>query len=127
MAELIDRVLRREESIEALMTRNRRFGSDESSEVTSDLPPRVAIDTGSSDSRTVVDVFAHDRPGLLYIIARTLHELNVSVDLAKISTNFDQVVDVFYLLESDGSKIVDEGRLEQIRSRLEQVLHPKPA
>jgi [protein-PII] uridylyltransferase len=84
----------------------------------------VAIDTDSSDTRTIVDVFAHDRPGLLYRVSRTLHELRVSVDLAKISTNFDQVVDVFYLTEQDGQKIVDEQRLNEIRDRLMQTLEP---
>jgi [protein-PII] uridylyltransferase len=127
IATLIDRVLRGEESIEELFRRNKRFGSDESGEVTSNLPPRVSIDVDSSDTRTVVDVFAHDRPGLLYRIARALHELQVSVDLAKISTNFDQVVDVFYLLDQDGSKIVDPARLEEIRTRLETTLRPPAA
>lgn len=121
---LIVRVLRREESIDELFRRHRRFGSDEFDVPVSDLPTRVAIDVDSSDTRTIVDVFAHDRPGLLYRVARALHELGVSVDLAKISTNFDQVVDVFYLTEQDGSKIVDEERLEQIRTRLLEVLQP---
>ena len=60
-------------------------------------------------------------------MARVLHELNVSVDLAKISTNFDQVVDVFYLTEQDGRKIVDEQRIGEIRERLMQALTPVPA
>jgi [protein-PII] uridylyltransferase len=118
VSELIIRVLKREESIEDLFKRSRRFGSDHSIPAVSNLPTRVSIDTESSDSRTVVDVFAHDRPGLLYRIARTLHELNVSIDLAKIATHFDQVVDVFYLTEQDGRKITDEQRLEEIRNTL---------
>lgn len=122
ISDLIRRVLRREESIDDLFRRNRRFGSDEFNPAHSDLPTRVAIDTDSSDSRTIVDVFAHDRPGLLYRVARALHQLNVSVDLAKISTNFDQVVDVFYLTEQDGRKIVEESRLEEIRTRLLETL-----
>lgn len=126
VAELIRKVLRREETIDDLLRRNRRFGSDEFDSPVSDLPTRVAIDTDSSDTRTIVDVFAHDRPGLLYRVARTLHQLSVSVDLAKISTNFDQVVDVFYLTEQDGRKITDEARLEEIRTRLMETLTPPP-
>ena len=126
VSNLIVRVLSGEESIDDLFRRNRRFGSDEFDGPVSDLPPRVAIDTDSSETRTIVDVFAHDRPGLLYRVVRTLHELNVSVDLAKISTNFDQVVDVFYLTEQDGRKIVDSDRLAEIRKRLMQTLAPVP-
>ncbi|MCA9052695.1 MAG: [protein-PII] uridylyltransferase [Planctomycetaceae bacterium] len=127
VSRLIGRVLRREETIDDLFRRNRRFGSDEFDGPVSDLPPRVAVDTDSSDTRTIVDVFAHDRPGLLYRVARVLHELNVSVDLAKISTNFDQVVDVFYLTEQDGRKIVDQQRITEIHDRLMQTLTPTPA
>jgi [protein-PII] uridylyltransferase len=127
VARLIVRVLRREESIDEVFRRSRRFGSDEFDATVSDLPTRVAIDVDSSDTRTIVDVFAHDRPGLLYRVARALHELGVSVDLAKISTNFDQVVDVFYLTEQDGRKIADERRLAEIHDRLMQTLEPAPA
>ena len=53
-------------------------------------------------------MFAHDRRGLLYVVARALHELNLSVDLAKISTHYDQVVDVFYVQDAEGRKILDD-------------------
>ena len=62
----------------------------------SDLPLRVVVDNESSDRYTVIDVFAHDRPGLLYAITRALYELNLSVALSKIATHFDQVLDVFF-------------------------------
>ncbi len=42
------------------------------------------IDNETSDKYTILDVFAHDRPGLLYRIARTLFEWQMSVTLAKI-------------------------------------------
>ena len=88
----------------------------------SELKTRVKIDNDSSDSRTIIDVFAHDRSGLLYTIARTLYELNLSVDLAKISTHFDQVIDVFYVQEADETKVQSEERLEEIRETLVRVL-----
>ncbi|MFV0442200.1 MAG: [protein-PII] uridylyltransferase [Planctomycetaceae bacterium] len=126
VSQLISQVLRREQTIDDLFRRNRRFGSDEFDSPVSNLPMRVAIDTDSSDTRTIVDVFAHDRPGLLYRVARALHQLNVSVDLAKISTNFDQVVDVFYLTEQDGTKITAADRLNEIRRQLMATLEPPP-
>ncbi|QDU41300.1 Bifunctional uridylyltransferase/uridylyl-removing enzyme [Maioricimonas rarisocia] len=109
-------------SVESLFQRYKRFGAENQPEPVSDLPTRVALDAESSDSRTIVDVFAHDRPGLLYAIARTLFELNLSVDLAKIATHFDQVVDVFYITELDGQKVTDGSRLQEIRETLEQRL-----
>jgi len=84
----------------------------------SSLPTRVVIDTHSSDDYTVIDVFAHDRPGLLYALARTIFELGLSVVLAKISTHLDQVVDVFYVADQAGGKIQDEARLGAIEAAL---------
>jgi [protein-PII] uridylyltransferase len=79
---------------------------------------RVVLDNDSSDSRTVVDVFAHDRPGLLYTVARALYELRLSVDLARISTHYDQVVDVFYVRETNGRKAAGDARLAEIQETL---------
>jgi [protein-PII] uridylyltransferase len=66
----------------------------------------------------VIDVFAHDRPGLLYAITRSLYELQLSVVLAKIATHFDQVLDVFFVTDSKGLKIHDGDRLKAIREHL---------
>ena len=81
------------------------------------LPTQVRIDNSTSDEFTIIDVFANDRTGLLYAISRSIFELGLSVHVAKIGTYFDQVVDVFYVRDTDG-KISDEGRLEEIRQEL---------
>ncbi len=82
------------------------------------LPTRVLIDNNTSDSFTIVEVFAHDRLGLLYTVTRTLFELELSVSVAKIGTYLDQVVDVFYVTELAGAKVTDDGRLGEITQRL---------
>jgi [protein-PII] uridylyltransferase len=79
---------------------------------------RVQTDNHTSAICTVFDIFAIDRPGLLYAIARTLFEAGVSVWRAKIGTFLDQVADVFYVTDQDGRKIEDESRLEMIRVQL---------
>jgi [protein-PII] uridylyltransferase len=78
-------------------------------------PTRVAADNNTSDRFTVLDVFATDRTGLLYTIARALFDLNLSVSVAKIATYLDQVVDVFYVTDRAGAKVTDEARLAEIR------------
>jgi [protein-PII] uridylyltransferase len=82
------------------------------------LPTQVRIDTATSDRLTIIDVFAADRQGLLFAIARALFEMGLSVSLAKIGTYLDQVVDVFYVTDQAGRKIDDAPRLEEIRTRL---------
>ncbi len=86
------------------------------------LPTRVRTDNSTSEQFTILDIFASDRTGLLFTIARTIFELGLSVSLAKIGTYLDQVVDVFYVTDDAGRKIVDEVRLEQIRARLLEAI-----
>ncbi len=65
----------------------------------------VLLDDRASSKYTVVEVFAKDRPGLLYTLAQTLHELGLSIYLSKINTEGTKVADVFYVSELDGSKV----------------------
>ncbi len=110
-----------EQPVEAMFRKASRYSSGPK-ELASGLPTRVVIDNNTSPKCTILDVFAQDQPGLLYLISRTLFELNTSVVLAKISTHFDQVVDVFYLTDQDGNKITDGERLGKIREELERRL-----
>jgi len=82
----------------------------------------VLIDNNSSDKFTIIEVFAHDRLGLLFTISRTLFELELSVSVAKIGTYLDQVVDVFYVTDRSGKKLTDEARLSQVTGRLLEAI-----
>ena len=82
------------------------------------LPTQVRIDNHTSERFTIFDIFAADRLGLLYTIARALFESGLSVGVAKIGTYLDQVVDVFYVTDRQGGKIEDHQRLDAIRQRL---------
>ncbi len=68
-----------------------------------------------------MSVFAHDQPGLLYTISRRLFELGLSIELARIATHFDQVVDVFYVTDNDGNKLPAERRAA-VRDSLYEAL-----
>ena len=81
-------------------------------------PTQIRVDNSTSENFTVLDVFAHDRPGLLYAIAKALHEVGLSVQAARIGTYIDQVVDVFYVTDRKNEKILDELYLDEIRSKL---------
>ncbi|TWT43421.1 Bifunctional uridylyltransferase/uridylyl-removing enzyme [Botrimarina hoheduenensis] len=85
-------------------------------------PDEVRIDTTLSDECAIVEVFTIDRVGLLYRLARALHELDLVIRFAKIATSLDQVVDVFYVTERDGTKPTDNDRLETVRHQLMGVL-----
>jgi [protein-PII] uridylyltransferase len=86
------------------------------------LPTVIHFDNETSETRTVLDVEAEDRMGLLYSISQVLTELEVDISLAKISTEKGAAIDSFYIAERDGGKIVDMEHQKQIEKRLRAVL-----
>jgi [protein-PII] uridylyltransferase len=78
----------------------------------------VVVDDRASPRHTVVEVFAKDRPGLLYGLARAFHGLGLSIALSKINTEGTKVADVFYVNELDGSKVAPGARSKEIRETL---------
>ena len=61
-------------------------------------PPRVDVVAGASDQATVIEVRAHDRPGLLHRVGRALADHGADVTGARVSTLGSEVVDVFYVV-----------------------------
>ena len=82
------------------------------------LPTQVEIDNDTSDEFTIVDIFADDRQGLLYVITNALFEAGLSVSSAKISTRLDQIADVFYLTTREGAKLTDPNHIAELKQRL---------
>ena len=86
------------------------------------MPTEVLVDDRASPRHTVVEVFAKDRPGLLYPLARALHELGLSIALSKINTEGTRVADVFYVNELDGAKVAPGPRYRQIHDALVKAI-----
>jgi [protein-PII] uridylyltransferase len=82
------------------------------------VQPRVLIDNRASATRTVIEVNARDRRGLLFDICRALSVLRLSIGSARINTYGEVAVDVFYVKDVFGMKIGNEVRLEAIRAHL---------
>ena len=78
----------------------------------------VVLDDRASPGHTVIEVFAKDRPGLLYSLARAMHDLGLSIALSKINTEGTKVADVFYVNELDGSKVAPGARFKAVREAL---------
>jgi [protein-PII] uridylyltransferase len=72
---------------------------------TKDRPQKVTIDNEMSSFFTIVEVVAWDYPGLLYRITDALFRCGLDIWVAKIATQVDQVVDVFYVRNFDGEKV----------------------
>lgn len=96
----------------------------EAGAVLSNLPNEVRTNNELAPEATIVEVFTVDRRGLLYRLARALHDLGLLIRFAKIGTRVDQVVDVFYVTERDGRKVTADERLAEIRAALMGVILP---
>src|SRR5205085_10522216 len=124
VAEMLERIFAGEvdaSSIvqQVLLSRTRRVGDRSAARRST---TRVEIDNRLSREFTVVDVYASDRPGLLFLVADSMFQLGLDIHLAKISTHLTAVLDVFYVTDAGRSKIEDAGRIEQIASAIAGAL-----
>ena len=121
LAGTIASVLKGRETLEGLMRRSMRLPTGRLLPAHR-RPTEVRVDNETSGQFTILDVFADDRQGLLYVISSAIFRLGLSVHAARISTRVDQVVDVFYVTESVGGKVTEHGRIEAIRSAIAQEI-----
>ncbi|QDT08748.1 [protein-PII] uridylyltransferase [Planctomycetes bacterium K23_9] len=99
-----------------------RTSAKESSKTVHVLPTNVVFDNATVDRFTILSLFAYDQVGLLHRIAVALADLRIVLHFAKIDTHLDQIADVFYVTEEDGSLIDDVSRQEAVRDKLIQVV-----
>jgi [protein-PII] uridylyltransferase len=86
----------------------------------------VSIDNLVSSRHTVIEVVTKDRPGLLFALAEVMHDLGLTIAVAKIDTEGNRVADVFYVTETDGRKLDTKERLAEVRDGLLRALRALP-
>jgi [protein-PII] uridylyltransferase len=112
-------ILKGEDTVGDLMNRCRRLSWQREFPFER-MSTEVLIDNETSDHYTIIDIFAEDRQGLLYVMARSIFNLGLALLAARIATRLDQVVDVFYVTSQQGGKVDDPAWGEIIRNRLYQ-------
>jgi len=86
--------------------------------------PHVTIDNSLSARYTVVEVTGLDRPGLVYELTTVLGKLHLNIGSARIVTFGEKAVDVFYVTDLTGGKIISQTRQATMRKRLLEALVP---
>ena len=86
-------------------------------------PARINIDNQLSAFYSIVEVFAIDRLGLLFGITDTLFRSGLNIYFAKIGTNLDQVVDIFYVKDLNGHKIQSDEQIETLKQKISDVIN----
>jgi [protein-PII] uridylyltransferase len=82
----------------------------------------LTFDNDRFDDYTVLQVEAPDRVGLLHDILEAISTCDVDIVHAVIVTEEDEAADVFFMTGTDGRKIRDAARLEQIRDMVRAAL-----
>lgn len=82
------------------------------------IVPQVEFTEDPSRQRTIMEVSAGDRPGLLARIALALEELPLFLHGAKIATYGERAEDIFFLTEKDNGAITNGEKLSDLRQKI---------
>jgi [protein-PII] uridylyltransferase len=78
----------------------------------------VKINNQDSDFYTIVEVIGEDRLGILYEVTQALTDHGCDIHFARISTLGNRIVDVFYIQDEWGEKIVERQKIEHLKQTL---------
>lgn len=117
MEESLWRSLRRPEDSSMAVTRRapRQVGMF-------NTPTRVTVSTDERNNRSVLELVAGDRPGLLCDVGKVLWEERVDLQGARISTIGERAEDVFYITDLQQQPLTAPAA-EQLQQKLGSALH----
>jgi len=95
---------------------------NESNGIKKKVIPRVSgevkINNLDSDFYTIVEVTGEDHLGILYEMTEALTDSGCDIHFARISTLGNRIVDVFYIQDEWGEKIVEKQKIEHLKQTL---------
>ncbi len=86
--------------------------------------PEVSFKQDPVHNRTVLEVVATDRPGLLSKIATAMQLCGVRVQNAKVATFGERAEDIFYITDRDKQPILEPAKFECLRNSIQEALQP---
>ena len=117
IAEGIERTLRGETHLPEVVARRVSKGRYR----TFAIEPEINVNNVWSDRHTVIEVSGLDRPGLLYDLTNTISRLNLNIASAHVATFGERAVDVFYVTDLTGAKVVSAQRVSAIQRSLKSA------
>jgi [protein-PII] uridylyltransferase len=89
-------------------------------------PTQISLSVDERNQRSVLELVAGDRPGLLCDIGKVLVDERIELHAAKIMTVGERAEDVFYVTDFD-NRPLDEPSERRLRDRLTQALDRRDA
>lgn len=106
----LDKAINHRLSLSSQLYEKLRKTMNRKRELTGDQEYRVELDNDEADEFTIVEVHAADVPGQLYQITQALADFGINIYKAFIATEIGQRIDVFYVRDRHGAKIISEER-----------------
>jgi [protein-PII] uridylyltransferase len=89
-------------------------------------PTQISLSVDERNQRSVLELVAGDRPGLLCDVGKVLVDERSEIHAAKIMTVGERAEDVFYVTDFD-NRPLDEAAARRLRDRLAQALDRRDA
>jgi [protein-PII] uridylyltransferase len=85
-------------------------------------PPRIRILPRRSETATLIEVRAQDRRGLVWTVCREIAAAGHSIRSAHLSTYGSEARDVFYLVDADDGRPLDDDAALAVRAAIAEAL-----
>ncbi len=86
------------------------------------LERKVIIDNQTSQYYTLVEVYGGDSRGTLYQLTQTLADFGLTIHRARIATEVEQLIDIFYVRTQAGTKLTDPEIMDKIHLTLVHII-----
>jgi [protein-PII] uridylyltransferase len=88
------------------------------------VPVEVKVNNQDSDFFTIIEIVGEDRLGILFEMTQALTDHGCNIYFARISTLGNRIVDVFYVQNEWGEKIVESEKANHLKQLLLNRLTP---
>ena len=82
------------------------------------LEHKVVIDNQASLQFTIIEVYGSDNRSVLYRLTQTLADFNLTIHRARIATEVEQLIDIFYVKTASGDKLDDPVKMDKVQATL---------
>ncbi len=86
------------------------------------LECKVIVDNEGSRDYTIIEVYMAHTHGALYHLTQALTDFDLDIRRARIATEVEQLIDVFYVTTRAGDKVTDQVVIEKIRTILLHII-----
>ncbi len=83
---------------------------------------RIHIETDEQNQRTILNITAYDRPGLLSRIATALSQCEIQIQNARIATYGERAEDIFFISDAQNRPVKDEKQITCLKKNILEFL-----